>query len=215
MSITLITPDGTEVTTEVRPDNRTFSLPWLHPYERMNGQWQVKEIGYTFEIKLLYGEDKDETELAEICEAAVTASIFVLLNQETGAMYVGEKNGEHWTAIEPRRPGNNCNRNRCSRAQGTYHKQWRAGTMTLTFTRLDKPNNEAVACAYVAHDGDGKRQALILCWADWMTSHTHCRWSAYSDAICDLDDARFEEIAAFALARLGNGLELDGATVEV
>jgi hypothetical protein len=56
VNITLITPDGEEVSTEVRPDGSTFSLPWLHPYERMNGQWQVKETGHTFEIKLPYND---------------------------------------------------------------------------------------------------------------------------------------------------------------
>jgi len=56
--ITLITPDGESIVTEIeaRGDGRTFSLPWLHPTERMNGQWTIAEIGKTFEIKLPYND---------------------------------------------------------------------------------------------------------------------------------------------------------------
>ena len=57
-NITLITPDGEEVSTEVHPGGGTFTLPWLHPYERMNGQWKVKEIWYVFDIKLSYNDQE-------------------------------------------------------------------------------------------------------------------------------------------------------------
>ena len=87
--------------------------------------------------------------------------------------------------------------------------------MVLTFYRLESPNDEAVSRAYVARDDDGKRQALVLCWVVGMIPLAGSRWAAYPDAACDLDNDRFQEAAAFALARLNSGLELDGATVEV
>ena len=87
--------------------------------------------------------------------------------------------------------------------------------MHLTFTRLEKPADKAAATAYVAHDADDKRQVLVVVWVEGMIPLTGCRWSVYPPHDCDLSDVRFQEVAAFALARLDNGLELDGATVEV
>lgn len=87
--------------------------------------------------------------------------------------------------------------------------------MRLTFARLEQPTDDAAATAYIGRDDDGKRQALIVVWVDGMIPLTGCRWSAYPTGDCDLSDVRFQEIAAFALARLDNKLELHGATVEV
>jgi len=87
--------------------------------------------------------------------------------------------------------------------------------MLLTFTRLTDIADTAASAAYVARDTDGKRQVLIVVWVDGMIPLTRCRWSAYPPGDCDLSNERFQVAAAFALARLDNGLELNGATVEV
>jgi len=87
--------------------------------------------------------------------------------------------------------------------------------MHLTFTRLEKPNDTAVQTAYVGRDEQGRRQMLVLVWVAGMIPVVGGRWAAYPVNGCALDNDRFQEAAAFALARLDNGLELDGATVEV
>ena len=86
--------------------------------------------------------------------------------------------------------------------------------MTLTFTRIATTDPAAVT-AYIANDADGQRQALIVVWVAGMIPFVGARWSAYPAPDSDLSNDRFQQAAAFALARLDNGLELDGATVEV
>ena len=87
--------------------------------------------------------------------------------------------------------------------------------MKLTFTVLERPTDAAVSRAYVGRDEQGRRQIFVLVWIEGMVEVFGGRWAAYPVNGCALDNPRFQEVAAFALARLDNGLELDGATVEV
>jgi len=62
-NITLITPDGERFSEPVR--DGCVSLPWLHPYDRMNGTWTILETGHSFEIELPY----DNAEWREFYES--------------------------------------------------------------------------------------------------------------------------------------------------
>ena len=86
--------------------------------------------------------------------------------------------------------------------------------MTLTFARI-YPNDPAVQRAFVARDNDGARVLIVVEWAAKLAELMHQRRAAYPDKDCPLSLERFSAAAHFALARLDNGLELDGATVEV
>ena len=66
-NITLIAPNGERFSEPV--DNGCFSLPWLHPYEDMNGVWTVLETGYSFNIELPYIQEW-EANIVDITEVA-------------------------------------------------------------------------------------------------------------------------------------------------
>ena len=87
--------------------------------------------------------------------------------------------------------------------------------MKITFVRLGKPTDSTVKDAYIALDDSGKRQAIVTVWLTDFVPLVGARQSVYPDKDCDLNGERFGELTQFAIARLDNGLELDGASVEV
>jgi len=63
---------------------------------------------------------------------------------------------------------------------------------------------------------DGKTQATAVVWAADVVQHARRRWSVYRvrDG-CDLSETQFETLEQFAVARLDNGLGIDGVGIEV
>ena len=86
--------------------------------------------------------------------------------------------------------------------------------MTLTFARIDS-YDPAVQRAFVARDNDGARVLIVVEWVAKLAELMRERRGVYPDKNYPLSLERFNAAANFALARLDNGLELDGATVEV
>jgi len=86
---------------------------------------------------------------------------------------------------------------------------------TITFSELTDVADEAVKRAFIGRDGDGKRQIIVVVWSDVLCVGGYRDSVAYPVDGCELSNERFQEAAAFALARLDKRLELDGAIVEV